>query len=301
MMPHGTLGIVVVHFGDDEPTWRCLRSIASDSSLAERRIVVVDNSAAVRGPISVDAVGRAARPLEVGIVSAPDNPGFGGGANRGVEWLVGGSECRALVVLNHDVELLPGFLDAADRALVREAVGAAGGPVLLDRADGPLWYAGGRFRKLTGTVVQNRSPEDARRARNVGFIPGAAIAVSRRAWEDVGGFDPELFLYHEDLDLCLRLRCAGWRLWFEPGMRAVHHLGTATGSGRRSALYLEQMAATRLHPHRSRLYRLYLATLHTPYVLFKALGLMLGDRQGGVARARALLAGHRRALTHLFD
>jgi GT2 family glycosyltransferase len=296
-----TLGIVVVHFGDEEPTCRCLRSIVSDSSVAGRRIVVVDNSAGVTRPISVDAVRLAARPLEVGIVSAPDNPGFGGGANRGVEWLVGRCRFRALVILNHDVELLPGFLDAADRALTCDAVGAAGGPIHHDRADGPLWYAGGRLRTLTGTVVQRRSPEAARLARDVGFVPGAAIAVSGQAWENVGGFDPEFFLYHEDLDLCLRLRRAGWRLRFEPGMRSVHHLGAATGSARRSALYLEEMAATRLRPHRSRLYRLYLAGLHTPYVLLQALRLRLEDREGGASRARALLAGHRRALTHLFD
>jgi GT2 family glycosyltransferase len=292
----GGLGVVVVHYGAPETTRRCLRSIVDDRSTVRRNIMVVDNSAG-----TPDSLARADLPPGVSTLAAQDNPGYGASANRGVDALRRRMDSsRGWVVLNHDVTLSPGFLDAAFAAL-DGSVGAAGGPIRLDRPDGPLWYAGGRFRRLTGTVVQSRSPADADRPRDVGFVPGTAIAVSRRAWDEVGGFDPGFFLYHEDLDLCLRLRRAGWRLRFEPGMEVVHHLGGATGSGERSAFYLEEMAATRLRPHRSRLYRLYLAALHTPYALLRALMLRLGDRRDGAARARALLAGHRRALRDLFD
>ena len=44
----------------------------------------------------------------------------------------------------------------------------------------------------------------------VGFASGAALVVRRTAWEAVGGFDPDYFMYGEDLDLSLRLRLAGW-------------------------------------------------------------------------------------------
>jgi len=287
------LGVVVVHFGAVAPTERCVRSVLEDRSPIARKVVVVDNSAG-----TADGLASTDLPQGVILLAAPENPGYGAAANRGVEALRRELDpSRGWIILNHDVVLLDGFLTAAHEALGR-GLGAAGGPVRTGGPDGPLWYAGGRFRRLTGTVVQSRCPADARRAREVGFIPGTAIAVARQAWQNVGGFDPGFFLYHEDLDLCLRLRRAGWRLGFEPGMAVVHHLGGATGSGERSALYLEEMAATRLRPHRSRLYRLYLATLHTPYVLLRALKLAIEDR--GRVRARALLAGHRRALAGLF-
>lgn len=293
----GGLGVVVVHYGRPEPTVRCIRSITGGGATPPP-VVLIDNGPAGRAEGLASGLPTG---LDLEVLPCFDNPGFGGGANRGVEVLSRRKDLEGWVVLNHDVELLPGFLEAAARALGRPGVGAAGGPIHLGGPDGPLWYAGGRFRRLTGTVVQSRSPADAERAHEVGFIPGTAIAVSRQAWQDVGGFDPAFFLYHEDLDLCLRLRRAGWRLGFEPGMAVVHHLGGATGSGERSALYLEEMAATRLRPHRSRLYRLYLAALHTPYVLLRALKLAVEDRGRGLGRARALLAGHRRALAGLFD
>lgn len=283
-------GIVVVHHGGCDELARSLAALVDDPSPVARRIVVVDNSAG-----SAERVVPAHLPEGAALVACPDNPGFGEGANRGVRTLRRGGPFSFYAVFNHDVEVAPGFLQAASRAL-GPGVGAVGGPLFLERFGGELWYAGGTFRRLTGTVAQDRSPATGLRPRDVGFIPGAALVLSCGAWEEVGGFDPAFFLYHEDLDLCLRLRRAGWRLRFEPGMAAVHHLGAATGSARGSALYLLEMARTRFLPHPSRLYRLYLAVLHSGYVALRALRfLALGGRLGR-EKATALIRGHRMGL-----
>lgn len=287
----GHIGVVIVHFGDAAPTLRCLRSVAEDPSRVRRSIVVVDNS-----PAADERLGRTG----ASVLRCPDNPGFGGGANRGVGQLdPGGSRdgpLTAYAILNHDVELLPGYLDAAVTSLADPTVGAVAGPLYRDRPDGGLWYAGGEFRFLTGTVWHSESESDAEREREVSFLPGASLAVAAQAWHDVGGFDPGIFLYHEDVDLCLRLRRAGWRLRFAPAMRAVHHVGSATGSGNLSPFFLEHLIATRLRPHRSLPYRVYLALLHTPHELLRALRILLRDGRAGAPRARAVLRGQRRAL-----
>lgn len=281
------LGVVVVHFGPPRTTLACLRSVAADPSAAGRSVVVVDNSANL-GAIADDI------PPGTRVLSCPENPGFGAGANRGVAALTG-EDVAGYVILNGDVELLPGYLDAALQALA-DGAAAAAGPLYLDAAGGPLWYAGGGLNPLTGTLYQSRSPARARRRRTVGFLPGSALAVSADAWRACGGFDPGFFLYHEDLDLCLRLRRAGRQLRFEPRMQAVHHLGAATGSHQRSPLYLENLTRTRLRPHRPRIYRLYLAALHTGWVMLRSLSLLATQGRGGVPRVRALLRGHRDAL-----
>lgn len=285
-----SLGVVIVHFGSPQATTACVRSAVDDPSAVERRIVVVDNQG------DLDAV---ALPAGVELLRSADNPGFGVGANRGVEQLTIGGSAAGYVVLNNDVELLPGFLAAAREAL-GPGVGAAGGPLYLDRARRRLWYAGGGVSLATGTVWQRRSPSAAFRRRRVGFIPAAALAVARAAWEDVGGFDPGYFLYNEDVDLCLRLRRRGWRLLFEPGMQAVHHLGGATGSAGESALYLEQLTWTRLRPFRPWALRAYLALVHSGYNLLRCGALLLRRGPGGRSVARAIARGHRAALRELF-
>jgi len=288
------LGVVVVHYETPSALQRCLASIREDSSLIARKIVVVDNSDTPGSALSPGDL-----PRGVLLLACPDNPGFGAGANRGVQHLKELETPAAYVILNADVELLPGYLDAALEAL-RPGVGAAAGPVYLDQPEGSLWYAGGRLSLLTGTVRQSRNPDAARVSREVTFLPGTAIAISTRAWEEVGGFSPDIFLYHEDLDLCMRLRKANWRLWFSPAMKIVHHLGKATGSSERSPFYLEQMAKTRFLPYGSRLYKSYLAVLHSVYVPIRALAYLLRGGQRDRDRALALLRGHRSAIRRIW-
>jgi N-acetylglucosaminyl-diphospho-decaprenol L-rhamnosyltransferase len=283
------VGVVVVHFGRPNPTVACVGAVLGDPSPCGRHIVVVDNS----GDLAPDLLPGAE------VIKPGGNAGFGVGANLGVQRL-GLGPWGALVILNNDVEVVSGYLGAALDALGHPGVGAAAGPLFLDRPGGKLWYAGGGVNFLTGTVRQSTSRRLADRERPVGFFPGAAFAVSPRAWEAVGGFDPSYFLYNEDVDLCLRLRRRGLRLLFAPAMAAVHRLGSVTGSGGRSPFYLEHMTATRLRPFRPLGYRFYLAALHTGYVLVRALAHLAvsGDKEGATA-TRALLRGHVRALAGL--
>jgi len=284
-------GVVVVHFGNPESTLRCLASVSEDPSEVERRIAVVDNSG------NFDA--RRCDP-GVTVVSCPDNPGYGAGANAGLVEIDQERECTLYLVLNNDTVICPGFLTAAAHAL-EVGVGAAGGPVRDATEPSRLWYAGGGINFATGTVWQRQSEAASKRRRDVGFIPATAMAVLPAAWRAVGGFDPRFFLYNEDVDLCLRLRRTGWRLLFEPGMICEHRLGGATGSNERSPLYLENLTRTRLLPFRSWPYRLYLAGLHTAYNSARVLGLGLqyGFRCGPYVSAVA--RGQFHALETVFD
>ena len=289
-------GIAIVHFGDPEATERCLESIDRDASTVGRRVVVVDNSGDFPEELLHPGVER---------LDSADNPGFGEGANRGLRHLLECAAPRWLLVLNHDVELDSGFLDGARDALERTdvgkcGVGAAAGPI-YSSPDGKLWYAGGSVAYLAGTVRQSRSARDASRPRQVGFLPGTAIAVRNEAFRQVGGFDPRIFLYNEDLDLCRRLSAKGFGLYFQPSMSCRHRLGQATGSAQRSPLYLEHLTAGRFLPFSNRWYRAYLGVLHSPYVLLRCLAALHHGKEGGRARAAALLRGHWRALKTIFS
>jgi N-acetylglucosaminyl-diphospho-decaprenol L-rhamnosyltransferase len=285
----GRVAVVVVHFGDEGPTAACLAALARDGSRASRRLVVVDNGATLgSGPWHGAEV-----------VALAGNPGFGAGANAGVAALAG-EPLDAIVVLNNDIEVADGYLDAAVQALRRPGAGLAAGPLYLARAGGSLWYAGGGINWLTGTVRQATSRRAAARERTVGFVTGAAFAARPAAWRSIGGFDPGYFLYNEDVDLGLRLRRRGWRLLFCPAMVAVHRLGGVTGSASRSPFYLEHLTATRLRPFRPLAYRLYLAALHSGYALLRAGWYRAGERgEAGRAKAAAVIRGQRRALTRL--
>jgi GT2 family glycosyltransferase len=76
------------------------------------------------------------------------------------------------------------------------------------------------------------------------WLSASCLMARREALAEVGGFDEAFFLYEEDVDLCLRLRRAGWSVVFTPAAAVVHHLGRSTEA---------DPARARLEYHRSHL------------------------------------------------
>ena len=64
--------------------------------------------------------------------------------------------------------------------------------------------------------------------RDVDWVSGAAVWLRREALDDIGGWDERYFMYMEDVDLCLRLRRAGWRVEYLPSGEVVHVQGVST-------------------------------------------------------------------------
>jgi N-acetylglucosaminyl-diphospho-decaprenol L-rhamnosyltransferase len=69
---------------------------------------------------------------------------------------------------------------------------------------------------------------DPDRPRDVDWVSGATVWLRRSAVEGIGGWDEGYFMYAEDVDLCWRLRSAGWRIAFEPAGRVMHVQGAST-------------------------------------------------------------------------
>jgi GT2 family glycosyltransferase len=121
----------------------------------------------------------------------------------------------------------------------RSEVGAVASKMLLfDRRD-TLHSAGdlyGRDGIPRNRGVWERDEGQYDDERRVFAGCGGAVAYRRSAWEEAGGFDEQLFMYLEDVDLAWRLRLLGWEALFAPDARVYHHL-SATGGGPLASFY----------------------------------------------------------------
>jgi N-acetylglucosaminyl-diphospho-decaprenol L-rhamnosyltransferase len=151
-------------------------------------------------------------------VALDKNLGFAGGAAMGALE----TSAPLLFFLNPDAVPAEGCLDA-----IREAPAGWGAWQAL------VLLPGGERVNTSGNVVHflgfgwaggHEAPVASVPSEpvEVGFASGAALAVRRAAWDDVGGFDPAFFMYGEDLDVSLRLRLAGWRVGLAPAARVEH-------------------------------------------------------------------------------
>jgi len=186
-------------------------------------LVVVDNASRDGSPDVARRLAPDATVLETGA-----NLGFAAGCHVGA----GASRAPLLLFLNPDAVPAQGCVDALrDCAATRPGWGAW--QALVTMAGGRLVNTAGNEVHFLGFGWAGRcgEPVDAATgAADVGFASGAALCVRREAWDAAGGFDGRYFMYGEDLDLCLRLRLAGWGIGIEPRAVVEHDYEFAKGA-----------------------------------------------------------------------
>ncbi|WP_281671328.1 glycosyltransferase family 2 protein [Rikenella microfusus] len=245
-------GIVIVSYNTCDLLRDCLRSVFAQTDRQKEggfRVVVVDNG-------SEDGSAQMVRREfpETLCVEAEENLGFGRANNLGVERLealYGRAEYLFFlnpdtVLLNDAVGILAGFLDR------RPEAAAAGGN--LYGADGvspaqSFSPVHGLGWELTGLM-----PEGFKRLvwpagtwfnygtepRRVGYVSGADLMVRREALDGKPAFDPDFFMYYEDMELCVRLRRDGWGVWSVPQARIVHLAGQSCAVSKRKFRMLSE-------------------------------------------------------------
>lgn len=254
--------VVVVNWRQAELTIRAASSIREQLGDGDV-LVVVDNA-------SGDGSAERLRREGLTVVESPENRGFGAGVNIGARGMVE----DVLVLLNNDAVAEPGFLEALLAPLGHPPSAAAPAattarillagrwkPATPGQQDALVSPRTGRWTRVddeaaargegevlvnsTGNLVdasgngydrdwlvpagQECSPSE------VFGLCGGACAIRREAWQALGGFREDLFMYYEDTELSLRLREAGWTIRYVETALAWH--GHSGSSGIESPLF----------------------------------------------------------------
>jgi N-acetylglucosaminyl-diphospho-decaprenol L-rhamnosyltransferase len=228
-----TWAAVIVNFETGALLTGCVRSVLASTEPAAE-LVVVDNGS------RDDSVAQLHRAYpDVRVVHAPGNVGYARGANLGIA----ATRTPVVAVLNPDTELAPDAAGAMLRRLAAEPRLAAVGPRIRnsDGTDYPSARSNpsvvdavghglfGLFRPTNRFTRRYRQLDaDPARSRPVDWLSGAAMWLRRDALDDVGGWDERYFMYMEDIDLCWRLRRAGWDVAYEPAGTILHVQGAST-------------------------------------------------------------------------
>lgn len=231
------IDVSIVAYGSDELIGGCIGSMSSSPEVG--RIVVVDHGDGRSADLAA-ALGAV-------VVRDPSNPGFGAGHNAAARR----GESPFLLLLNPDARMEPGALGAGLAALEERPEVAAVQGIVRGEASGaperssgvelgPLHLLGRavdarrllRFRMVRAVVGASGALHDQvervpSAATDVASLAATAVLIRREAFESVGGFDERYFLYGEDLDLCRRLRGAGWSLVTLPVPWARHWSGAS--------------------------------------------------------------------------
>lgn len=225
------LSILIVNWRSKDYLRRCLKTVQVTCMDLSPQIVVVDGG-------SFDGCGEmlAVEFPDVEFVQSPDNVGFGRSNNLGFTKVRG----KFLLLLNPDTELRPRSLERMIAAM--DALPEAGilGPRLLN-TDGSLQVYCVRAlptpfnRAVDSNLFRNLFPRSGMWGSLAAFespvpapveaVSGACMLIQAETFRRVNGFSPQYFMYGEDMDLCAKVRAAGWRVFHVPDAEVVHHGG----------------------------------------------------------------------------
>ncbi len=263
-----SLSVLIVAWNSSSELARTLPALRVELAEGDE-LIVVDNAS------EDDTVARLAELAPTArLVRMGRNVGFAAGVNAAAE-AAGGD---LLVLLNPDAVPQPGFGAAIRRPWLEgrgwaawQGLVAEGGGETINSAGNPLHFTGIVWAGMHGEPLAAAPP-----AGEVTVLSGACLAIPRRTWERVGGFPPQFFLYHEDVDLSLRLRLFGGTLGIEPSAVVAHDYEFTASPGRKWR-WLERNRLAFL----VRAYPAPLLVLLGPALLATELALLFASAAGG--------------------
>ena len=242
-MPGADLAVVVVNYNTGAYLARCMQSIHSAADGLALDVVVVDNASRDGSADPVEDRG------DVRVIRNRENRGFARAANQGIRE----TDAPFVLLLNPDAEVVGGTLrELVELARERPRAGAIG--CLVRNPDGTVQPSARRVPRMGEALVHaflgpvlpgnpftrryTMAGWDRRTEREVEWVSGSAVLLRREAIDQVGPFDEGYFMYVEDVDLCTRLRRAGWKIVFSPVLQVVHQIGVST-RGQRGRMAFE--------------------------------------------------------------
>jgi N-acetylglucosaminyl-diphospho-decaprenol L-rhamnosyltransferase len=226
--PAGRVAAVVVNYNAGAAVAQCAASLEAEG-VAE--VTVVDNAS-----VDTSMAVLAARCPEARAVLSARNLGYGAAANLGAQ----STKAEYLLVCNPDLVASPGAVTTLAALLDRLPDVGLVGPMLREPS-GAVYPSGREFPGMGEAIGHGflglfwggnpwtrryrHIGQEQHQAREADWVSGAFFVARRTAFDEVGGFDERYFMYVEDVDLCWRLRRAGWAIRYEPAAEIVHTQG----------------------------------------------------------------------------
>lgn len=205
------ISFIIVNYNTGDVLLECVESLRANKSLEKFafEIVIVDNNST---KVEKEKLSRLfGNENEIQLLFLDDNYGFGYANNRGSE----AAQSDIVCFINSDVTVVDTDFDLLMEEVRKENSGIVSSVIL--NSDGSLQSAGFSSPTLLGEINQNiffknfnfrkkriRLPKTGK--REVGWISGAFFLCKRKDYIEIGGFDEQIFMYSEDVDLSLQFK-----------------------------------------------------------------------------------------------
>ncbi|MFA5933041.1 MAG: glycosyltransferase family 2 protein [Microgenomates group bacterium] len=223
------LSIVIVNYNSGDFLSDCLESIYKSDKIIDFDIWVVDSASSDK---SIDNAKK--RFPKINYLLNKDNVGFTKSNNQALRKV----KNEFILILNPDTKVLPDTLSHMIKFIKSNPeVGAA--TCRVELANGKIDWGSHRgfptptasffYYFLHDDTYYHLSNLDMTKDHEVDAITGAFFLTRKSVLDKVGLFDEDYFMYGEDLDLCFRIKKAGYKIMFTPEVKIIHYKGVSSG------------------------------------------------------------------------
>lgn len=218
------VSIVIPVYNQIHYTYACLVSILEHTKNVSYEVIIADD-------VSTDATAQLGDFAENLVICRNQiNQGFLRNCNQAAKSARG----KYIMFLNNDTQVTPGWLESLVTLIESDpSIGMVGSKLVypdgrLQEAGGIIWSDGSGWNY--GRLDDPDKPEY-NYVKDVDYISGAAILLSRQLWNQIGGFDERFApAYCEDSDLAFEVRKAGYRVVYQPRSKVIHFEGVSNGT-----------------------------------------------------------------------
>jgi len=220
------ISIITVNYNHSETTMELIESL-SNISYPNIEIIVVDNASPNDNPKRIKE-----KYPRITLIESVLNYGFAGGNNLGIMAARG----EYVLLLNNDAEVEPHFLEALVLKFQDNPdIGAISPKIKYYYDNDTFQYAG--FTEINKWTIRNKTIGENEKDigqynedRETAYAHGAAMMIPMKVIKEVGMMSYEFFLYYEEADWCLRIRKAGYKVFYVHNSVVFHKVSVTTGN-----------------------------------------------------------------------
>ena len=241
------LSIVIVSYNTKDLTKVCLDSVIKHTKGLDYEILAADNASSDGSAEMLEEY--ASKDERVIYIQTGENLGFGIANNVGIAKAKG----RYILLLNSDTEIGDNLFPKMISWMENYPKAGVASCKLLNK-DGTIQGTGGSFPTLSKVFAWMFFIEDIpfieklfvpyhpmhplsfykggslfAKRRQLDWLTGAFLLIKKQVLDEAGIFDKEFFMYVEEVELCYRIKKAGWQIWYLPDWSIVHYGGASAG------------------------------------------------------------------------
>ena len=238
--------IILINYNGYKDTLECIESL-KNISYRNYKIIIVDNKST---DSSIQELSKITNENII-LIKSDKNLGFAGGNNLGIKYALKDEKTEYILLLNNDTIVEPDFLSYLVKTGEKDKkIGLIGCKIKYFTNRDLIWYAGGhvnwfRFMGKHDGLRKFDSPKY-NKEKEISFITGCCVLIKRDVIEKIGLLPEEYFMYFEDVDFCVKVKDAGFILFYQPLAVIYHKIGLSSG-GEKSSFALEYLARNRLY------------------------------------------------------